>query len=82
LLTELKRFPNARVVWCQEEPQNMGACLFVASRINRIIDQLPLKYKHVVYAGRREAASPATGYKSVHEQEQNELLCKALGIKV
>ncbi len=33
VLRELKRYPNAEVVWCQEEHMNMGAYFHVQPRI-------------------------------------------------
>lgn len=78
LLQELARYPKAKFVWCQEEPQNMGACTFIAGRLKKTVDQLSNKDKHISYAGRKEAASPATGYKKVHEEEQKAFIAKAL----
>lgn len=54
------------VVWVQEEPKNMGAWFFVQPRLGELLSiNQTLKY-----IGRRETASPATGYGKVHEQEQ------------
>ena len=78
LRDELKRFPNADVVWCQEEPQNMGAWTYVAPRIESIIKRLDGPSKRPVYAGRHGAASPATGTNKVHVAEQAALVDKAL----
>ncbi|MEE2981150.1 MAG: 2-oxoglutarate dehydrogenase E1 component, partial [Pseudomonadota bacterium] len=78
LREELKRFPNADVVWCQEEPQNMGAWTYVAPRIESLIKRLNGPSKRPIYAGRHGAASPATGTNKVHVAEQAELVDKAL----
>lgn len=77
LKRELKRYPNAEVFWCQEEPENMGAWFFVRHRIEKILEDLKLNDR-VYYAGRKEAASPATGYYKIHEREQKALVENAL----
>jgi 2-oxoglutarate dehydrogenase E1 component len=56
------------VVWCQEEPQNMGAWFFLAYRLADLFDR-PIKY-----AGRKPAASPAVGSIAVHKKEQAALV--------
>ena len=62
------------IIWAQEEPQNMGAWSFVKDRIQEIIGS-----KIVNYVGRDSAASPATGYMSVHQAQQAELVKIAVG---
>ena len=56
-----QRYRNAEVVWCQEEPQNMGAWSFVDRRIEQVLVGLDVTAKRPRFAGRPEAASPATG---------------------
>ncbi len=77
LKKELKRYPNAEVFWCQEEPENMGAWFFVRHRIEQVLEELKLNDR-VYYAGRKEAASPATGYYKIHDREQKALVDVAL----
>lgn len=77
LKAELARYKNAEFVWCQEEPQNMGAWSFVVSRIEDVIESLG-RSDRVRYAGRPEAASPAAGYLKIHEREQKQLVDLAL----
>ena len=77
----LAQYPNAEVVWCQEEPENMGAWNFVDRRIERVLRELDHKAKRPVYVGRDEAASPATGQARVqHAAQQNALVRKALAV--
>ena len=57
----LAPYRNAEVIWCQEEPQNMGAWCFVDRRIEAVLGRLDGTAKRPGYAGRAEAASPATG---------------------
>lgn len=63
------------VVWCQEEPKNMGGWSFIAPRFQSI---LPSSLE-LIYAGRQSSASPAAGQKKIHEAEQKRLIQKAFG---
>jgi 2-oxoglutarate dehydrogenase E1 component len=74
----LQRYRNAEVVWCQEEPQNMGAWNFVDRRIERVLAGLDVAAKRPRFVGRGEAASPATGLFKRHTQEQAQLVGDAL----
>ncbi|MEQ9110054.1 MAG: 2-oxoglutarate dehydrogenase E1 component [Rhodospirillaceae bacterium] len=78
LKAELKKYKNAEVVWCQEEPANMGCWTFVDRRIEYALEEIDIKAKRPVYAGRMPAASPATGLMKVHVKEQNQLVEWAL----
>jgi len=78
LARELARFPNAEVVWCQEEPKNMGAWGFVESRIEAALKKIGHKHPRPRYVGRPESASTATGFLKVHQREQEELVQAAL----
>ncbi len=75
----LSRFPGAEVVWCQEEPQNMGYWFFVEPRLCAVLDGLGGQRRTVRYAGRAASASPATGLMSKHMAQRNEFLEEALG---
>ncbi len=75
---ELARFPKARVMWCQEEPRNMGAWTFVEPFIEDILGKLDVASKRPVYAGRPASASPATGLLRRHNAEQAALVDQAL----
>jgi 2-oxoglutarate dehydrogenase E1 component len=77
LKAELARYGNAEIVWCQEEPQNMGAWSFVAPRIEDVMQSLG-RNDRLRYTGRAEAASPAAGYLRIHDREQKELVDLAL----
>jgi len=74
----LQRYRNAEVVWCQEEPQNMGAWNFVDRRIEQVLGGLDIAAKRPRFAGRLEAASPATGLFKRHVEEQTRLVAEAL----
>ena len=78
LSKELKKYPNAEVVWCQEEPRNMGAWNFLDRRIEEVLGNLDVDAERPVYVGRPEAASPATGSLGKHNAEQQALVSEAL----
>ncbi|MEL6372909.1 MAG: 2-oxoglutarate dehydrogenase E1 component [Pseudomonadota bacterium] len=78
LIQELGRFKNAEVVWCQEEPKNMGAWMFVEPNIEWTLDHVGAEHTRARYAGRPAAASPATGLAAKHAQEQASLVKDAL----
>ena len=74
----LARYRNAEIVWCQEEPENMGAWNFVDRRIEQVLAGLAVAAKRPRFAGRAEAASPATGLFKRHTEEQAQLVADAL----
>jgi 2-oxoglutarate dehydrogenase E1 component len=74
---ELKRFPNAEIVWCQEEPENQGAWAFVAPRIWASLVRLGGD-RPPRYVGRAASASTAAGLMSLHLSELRAFLGEAL----
>lgn len=79
LITELSRFRNAEMVWCQEEPKNMGAWTFIDPYLEWVLAHIDAKHQRVRYTGRPAAASPATGLMSKHLAQLNAFLEDALG---
>ena len=77
---ELSRFPNAMVIWCQEEPKNQGAWSFLEPELEVILTRVRSTATRATYAGRSASASPATGLASRHKLEQQTLVNDALGI--
>ena len=77
-LTELLAgYPNAKeLVWCQEEPKNMGGWTFMESRLENLLPRC----ERPRYIGRAASASPATGSYAIHTQEQTRLVQEALTI--
>jgi 2-oxoglutarate dehydrogenase E1 component len=72
----LMRYPlTAEVAWVQEEPLNMGAWRFVSDWFAPLL--APMRRK-LQYIGRSESASPATGSKKRHDQEQADLVSTAM----
>jgi 2-oxoglutarate dehydrogenase E1 component len=74
----LQPYRNAEIVWCQEEPQNMGAWNFIDRRVEQVLAELDVAAKRPRFAGRTEAASPATGLHQRHIEEQTQLVDEAL----
>ena len=66
LVTELSRFPNADIVWCQEEPKNMGSWTFVEPYLEWVLSHAGSKVKRARYCGRPASAATATGLMSRH----------------
>jgi 2-oxoglutarate dehydrogenase E1 component len=65
-------YPSVQeIVWLQEEPQNMGAWIFMAPRLERLLGFKPL------YIGRPEEASPAEGSQTTHNTEQHRIVTEA-----
>ncbi|WP_022728555.1 2-oxoglutarate dehydrogenase E1 component [Fodinicurvata sediminis] len=77
LATELEPYKHCDIVWCQEEPRNMGAWSVVESFIEEVATDVGFKNPRPRYAGRRSAASPATGSFKRHEAEQAQLIDEA-----
>ncbi|WP_421724880.1 2-oxoglutarate dehydrogenase E1 component [Bauldia sp.] len=79
LVAELGRFLKADIVWCQEEPRNMGAWAFVEPYIEWVLRQVGAETQRPRYAGRAAAASPATGLMSKHLEQLETFVEEALG---
>ncbi|MBL8530614.1 MAG: 2-oxoglutarate dehydrogenase E1 component [Hyphomonadaceae bacterium] len=79
VLQELQRFANAELVWCQEEPKNMGGWTFADPWLELTLEKLDIKAKRARYAGRPATDSTAAGLMSKHLKELDALLEEALG---
>jgi 2-oxoglutarate dehydrogenase E1 component len=77
LSSELKRFKNAELVWCQEEPKNMGGWQFVDPWLELTLERLNVKSKRARYIGRPASASTAAGLMSRHLKELETFLTEA-----
>ena len=74
----LKRYTKAKFIWCQEEPQNMGAWNTVRNYIDRTLEIVNFGDKYVKYVGRKASSSTATGNFNKHLAQQKEILEKIL----
>jgi len=77
LSNELKRFKNAELVWCQEEPKNMGGWMFVDPWLELTLERMSIKAKRARYVGRPASASTAAGLMSRHLKELENFLTEA-----
>lgn len=68
-----------KIIWCQEEPKNMGAWSFVRDYLEEVIANSKKNY-NLQYVGRDAASSPAVGYINIHQREQENLVKKAFNI--
>uniref|UniRef100_A0A8C7R2C6 2-oxoglutarate dehydrogenase complex component E1 n=1 Tax=Oncorhynchus mykiss TaxID=8022 RepID=A0A8C7R2C6_ONCMY len=73
---ETDRYPNADLVWCQEEHKNQGYYDYVKPRLRTTVDRT----RPVWYAGRGPAAAPATGNKAAHLVELQRFLDTAFNL--
>ncbi|MEZ5896816.1 MAG: 2-oxoglutarate dehydrogenase E1 component [Parvularculaceae bacterium] len=80
MIAELQRFIKADMVWCQEEPKNMGAWFFMEPNVEWTLDQIGAKHKRMRYIGRPASASPATGLMSRHKRELEDFLNDAFSL--
>jgi 2-oxoglutarate dehydrogenase E1 component len=70
----VKRYDQAELIWVQEEPANMGAWFFMNAVFN--LPDIDID-RSLRYVGRTASASPATGFKKRHDEEQLELVQQA-----
>jgi len=78
LVKKLSRYRNAEMVWCQEEPKNMGAWNFVDPYLEWVLVQVGSKVKRPRYVGRPASAATATGFMPKHLAQLKALLEDAL----
>ena len=75
---EIMKFSDCEIVWCQEEPKNMGPWGFIRSRIQNVLTNIKSKQSLIPFIGRRAAASPATGVFDRHLANQKNILRLAI----
>lgn len=78
---ECDRYPRLEsLVWCQEEPINLGMWNYVEPRMETVLARHSQYHRgrRAQYAGREPTAAVATGYKKQHLKEEYELLGQAL----
>src|SRR3954465_10867852 len=77
LAYELGRFKNAEVVWCQEEPKNMGSWTFVEPYLEWALSHAGSPASRPRYVGRPASAATATGLMSKHQAQLQAFLNEA-----
>ena len=78
IAAELARYPDAQLIWAQEEPANQGGYPFMALNLPERLAAHG-DSRRLYRASRRASASPAVGSASVHETQQREVVATALG---
>ncbi len=76
----MEPYRHCHLVWCQEEPRNMGAWGIAGSFIQEVAEQVGCEFPVPRYAGRATAASPATGSAQLHRTQQIALVDEALTV--
>eukprot|EP00656_Telonema_subtile_P053723 TRINITY_DN7845_c0_g2_i12.p1 TRINITY_DN7845_c0_g2~~TRINITY_DN7845_c0_g2_i12.p1 ORF type:complete len:625 (+),score=180.02 TRINITY_DN7845_c0_g2_i12:179-2053(+) len=74
VMEDLKKYPNAEVVWCQEEPLNMGAWGYVEPRMRTALNKGCEDVRQPSFAGRPPSAAPGTGHTAQHNAEISQFL--------
>jgi 2-oxoglutarate dehydrogenase E1 component len=77
IMAVLGRFTNAELVWCQEEPKNMGGWTFIDPWLELTLDRMKIKARRARYVGRPASASTAAGQMSRHTRELETFLAEA-----
>jgi len=75
---KINKFSHCEIIWCQEEPKNMGAWGFIRSRVQEVLKKIQAKQQSLYFIGRRAAASPATGVFGRHLANQNNIIRLAI----
>ena len=74
-----EKYKDAEMVWVQEEPQNMGAWQYILSQCHDCTELIRRKFTFDRVISRKASASPATGFKKRHDEEQAKILGEAFG---
>ncbi|XP_055940786.1 2-oxoglutarate dehydrogenase complex component E1-like [Argiope bruennichi] len=73
---EIEKYPNAKLVWSQEEHKNQGYWCYIQPHMETVTNH----ERHISYTGRAVSASTATGSKQAHKKEQEKVMTDALGL--
>ena len=76
IATELAKYPNAEVVWVQDEPRNQGAWPFMALNLPEQLAPLG-ETRPLRLVSRAASAAPATGSHKRHDEQREQLLSAA-----
>ena len=72
------KYGDTEVIWCQEEPENMGAWRFIENKLEKTLSKLKWKNNRAKYIGRPESASTSAGYQKMHVIEQTKIIKQAI----
>lgn len=62
------KYKKAKFLWVQEEPENMGSWNYLLRY---------MRHQPIDVVARKRSASPATGYKKVHDEQQAKIVADA-----
>jgi 2-oxoglutarate dehydrogenase E1 component len=74
--SEMNKYPNAKIVWAQEEHKNNGGWTYMKARLGTACNH----HRKIGYVGRGASASPATGSKYHHNKELQNIYTAAFTI--
>jgi len=77
VMQDLNKYSNAQVVWCQEEPLNMGSWAYVEPRFRTALVKGLEDKREPLFVGRAPSAAPGTGHMSQHTKEITQFLEEA-----
>ena len=69
----LETYPNARLLWAQEEPENQGAWPFVRTHVAPL-----LHGRTIAHVARPESSAPSVGNLKAHTRQQQDLVERIL----
>lgn len=82
IVEQFERYPNAEIVFAQEEPANAGPWTYIVHRLHNLLEDIGQADRRVWYVGRPNMASPAVGLMKKHTQELESILEWALNTDV
>jgi 2-oxoglutarate dehydrogenase E1 component len=74
LLRFFGQWTDARYIWVQEEPENMGAWSWLVRRLERLLREAGAAHRELRYVGRPESASPAGSFHGDHDADQQAII--------
>ncbi|PWC29015.1 2-oxoglutarate dehydrogenase E1 component [Teichococcus aestuarii] len=77
IAAQLRRWPRARLLWVQEEPENMGAWRWLDRQLETIATEAGCRHPRLAYVGRSASPSPAGSFHGTHDEEQDAILEQA-----
>lgn len=77
---EIKKYPNATLVWSQEEHKNQGAYTYFEAHFLTLLQHLKQEHRDIQYAGRPVSATTATGSKFIFKKEYQRHMNETFGL--
>jgi 2-oxoglutarate dehydrogenase E1 component len=74
LLGVFRQFREAKFIWAQDEPENMGAWNFLDRRLEALLIKAGVRRPQISSICRPQSPSPAGGFHCYHERDQQSLI--------